>query len=183
MLNNLFGWHKDNKSADKAKEKTVISEFIGWLKDNKWNVLPNEEKINIDSNEVLRNFKNLPLNWKNLAEQYSIIENEGQTVCFLCADDYNAKPDGEFQWNEFETISLNAAIGDEKWAEEIKKWWSDKLPIVMSVRNGYSFYAIDTGKGNGAIIRGQEPEFEDAKVVAEDFDSFLKKVIGGDIEL
>ena len=32
---------------------------------------------------------------------------------------------------------------DDEWKSEIISWWDEKLPIVMSVDGGYSFYAID----------------------------------------
>ena len=73
-------------------------------------------------------------------------------------------------------MSLEAAEGDEVWKKEIKDWWSDKLPFIMSVKSGYSFYAIDLGDNKGAILMGQEPEFEEANVVARDFDDFLEKI-------
>ena len=57
------------------------------------------------------------------------------------------------------------------------------MPFIMSVKSGYSFYAIDLGDNKGAILMGQEPEFEEANVVARDFDDFLEKIFNNDIIL
>ncbi len=32
-------------------------------------------------------------------------------------------------------------------------WWDEKLPIVMSVDGGYSFYAIDLSNNKGTIVK------------------------------
>lgn len=53
------------------------------------------------------------------------------------------KSDITFKWYEFELISLEDAENDKKWKEEIASWRDKHLPIVMSVDEGYSFYAID----------------------------------------
>ena len=52
----------------------------------------------------------------------------------------------------------------------------------MSVDGEYSFYAIDT-EGNGSILSGYEPEFEEADKVADSFEDFMSKVLSGDIVL
>ena len=45
----------------------------------------------------------------------------------------------------------------------------------------YSYYAIDTVTGN--VVNGFEPEYEESTVVAENFESFLKKIMSGEIVL
>lgn len=100
----------------------------------------------------------------------------------FCSRDYAAESEYDFKWNEFEEMSLEAAQGDEEWQSEIEEWWRDKLPIIISVRDGYSYYAIDTGNG-GEIINGFEPEFEEATVVADNYDDFLRRIMSGEIVL
>ena len=53
----------------------------------------------------------------------------------------------------------------------------------MSVKGEYSYYAIDFGNPRGAIIMREEPEFEEACVVAEDFEDFLEKLFKHEIIL
>lgn len=43
----------------------------------------------------------------------------------------------------------------------------------MSVRDGYSFFAIDLYNEKGAIVEGREPEFEETKKVADDLNAFF----------
>ena len=51
----------------------------------------------------------------------------------------------------------------------------------MSVDGEYSYYAINIESGN--VVIGYEPEYEDSSVVAEDFNTFINKVVSGEIEL
>ena len=53
----------------------------------------------------------------------------------------------------------------------------------MSVKDGYSFHAIDLGENNGAIIKGEEPEFEETYVVADNFEDILQKVMNNAVIL
>jgi len=155
----------------------MIDEFIQWLNKNEWHIELNDKKFNVSSNEVLNKFNCLPQRFVELLERCRTIESNDATIWFLCGGDYKTDSGDAFKWNEFELLSLDAAQGDEKRENKILNWWSDKLPIILSVRDGYSFYAIDLGSDSGAVIRGEEPEFEEAHVVADSFDSFLKKIM------
>ena len=84
--------------------------------------------------------------------------------------------------NEFELLSLEAAMDDESWKSEITRWWDSYLPIVLSVENGYSFYAIDLTNDKGAIVHGYEPEFEEVEKVANTLEEFLELIMSNSIE-
>ena len=51
----------------------------------------------------------------------------------------------------------------------------------MSVEGGYSYYAISME--NGSIVYGNEPEFEECKVVANSFEDFLLKIMKCEISI
>ena len=51
----------------------------------------------------------------------------------------------------------------------------------MSVGGDYEYFAIDTENGN--VVQGWEPEFEEAEVVADTFEDFIRKVISDEILL
>ncbi|MEO2202937.1 hypothetical protein ABGV42_04240 [Paenibacillus pabuli] len=48
---------------------------------------------------------------------------------------------------------------------------------MISVNGGYSFYAIDLSNETGAIVRGDEPEFEEVKIAANHLDEFLELIM------
>lgn len=49
------------------------------------------------------------------------------------------------------------------------------MPIALSVRNGYTFYAIDLGSEFGSIVSGYEPEFEEVEQIVSSVDQLLDK--------
>lgn len=78
-------------------------------------------------------------------------------------------------------VSLEGAEGDAEWENEIKEFWDNHLPIIMSVKCGYSYYAISMK--NGSIVQGAEPEFEECEVIAGSFEEFIKKIIKKEISI
>ena len=63
------------------------------------------------------------------------------------------------------------------------RWWGEKLPIVMSVDGGYSFYAIDLSNNKGTIVKGYEPEFEEVEEVASSIEEFFELIMLNKIEM
>ena len=71
--------------------------------------------------------------------------------------------------------------GDDSLADEITAFWNSHFPIIMSVRDGYAYYAISIP--DGGVVYGFEPEFEACKTVSASFEDFLRKVMEGAIVL
>lgn len=104
-----------------------------------------------------------------------------ETMWFLCAEDFDIQGDKAFQWNEWELISLTSAEGDTKWQSEIREFWDNHLPIIMSVKGEYSYYAIAIK--DGSIVHGAEPEFEECEIVAASFMDFMEKIVKKELQL
>lgn len=156
----------------------MLKRFDEWLKAQGWHVVLNEGtelKLNED---FAGRYPDIVGEYKEFLRVYKEAVSADETTWFLCCDDYNGTSESAFKWNEFESLSLEAAGDDSEWQEEIRQWWDKKLPIIISVRNGYSFYAIDLERGG--IVRGEEPEFEETEVVADSFFDFLDMVIRGE---
>ena len=152
----------------------MINKFILWAKKNNWNVILNLEKAELPN--TVKNRYNIPEQWYNFICKLQICENQTATKWFLTPNDYQPHEDG-FRWNEFEIQSLE--YGDNE--NDITSYWNNNLPIIMSVDGEYSYYAINIESGN--VVIGYEPEYEDSSVVAEDFNTFINKVVSGEIEL
>ena len=157
--------------------------FKLWLKENDWIVELNTNKFDYKENSILNKYNDIPITFINILKEYSNISSKDDTTWFICEKDYLDESEDAFRWNEFELMSLEAAEEDEKWKIEIKDWWRKKLPFIMSVSGGYSYYAIDLEENKGTIIFGREPEFEDAIVVAKNFDEFIEKIVKKEIIL
>ena len=158
-------------------------EFEKWLQDNEWQVEVHLSDFDCSKNDVLKRFRNIPDSFLGFLEYFKSITSKDDTTWFLCGSDYKDDSDDAFKWNEYKLMSLEAAEGDSDWKKEIEEWWSDKLPFLMSVKGGYSFYAIDLGENKGTIIKGEEPEFEEAYVIANEFEDFLQKIMNNEVIL
>lgn len=151
---------------------------------NGWNyVLKENSKFSLPE-EVLERYECIPEEYIKILQTFKQCVSPDDKIWFLCEDDYN-NISSEYKWNEFEIIGLEAALADkdDDWEKDIKEWWDKHLPIIISVDEGYSFYAIDLSKNKGAIVFGVEPEFEDVENVAESLDDFIEKIVEGKILL
>jgi len=104
---------------------------------------------------------------------FSKMSSSDDTVWFLSRDDYSARTDSAFAWNELEQMSIQAATTDDE-AIAVSRFWQRHLPILLSVRHGYEYLAV---RDDGAVVHGTEPEFEDAVVVFSHFDDLLRYII------
>lgn len=126
----------------------------------------------------LLRFTSIPNDYSDFLKQFSLLINQNETTWFNSISDFNENNnESEFKWNEFELISIAAFEDDPKEQDKIKLFWNNHLPIILSVQNGYSFFAIGTNHDNyGKIYYGEEPEFEEVELIADDLKSFLLKI-------
>lgn len=126
-------------------------------------------------------YHNLPDLWLQFIGKVRELSSADETVWFLCAEDYDTRLDHAFLWNEWEQLSLQSAEGDDVWTDEIKSFWDQHLPIVLSVGNGYAYYAVSME--DGSVVYGAEPEFEECRQVAGSFAEFLEHIMDGTIQM
>lgn len=159
----------------------MYKKFEKWLKFNEWQVEVYSSSLNCTNNDVLKKFCNIPESFLNFLQYFKSITSKDETTWFLCANDYADETDDAFKWNEFELMSLEAADSDKEWKKSIKEWWNNRLPIILSVKDGYSFWAIDLS--DGTIVRGGEPEFEEVSVIADNFEEFIDMIMNNTVFL
>src|SRR5437773_1305481 len=76
-----------------------------------------------------------------------------------------------FDWNEFETMDLESAEGDELALGEIREFWDHYLPFIMSVSGDYAYLALCvSGDDYGSVVDGYASDFEGVTKVAASFD-------------
>ena len=161
----------------------MLNMFDDWLKQNNWNIKYNCKK-EIALNPAFTNrYQVIDNEYMEFLKKYKAVMSKDDKVWFLCCDVYNDVADLAFKWNEYEILSLEAADDDDEWKSEIEQWWNGKMPIIMSVRDNYSFYAIDLNDKVGSIVRGEEPEFEETELISNSFYEFLEKVVTNQILL
>jgi hypothetical protein len=109
-----------------------------------------------------------------------VCEDAHGAAWFLCQADYEGASQSAFRWNEWEEISLKAAMDgkDVNWAAKIRAFWTGHFPFMLSVAGGYGYVAVRVGPDDfGRIVRGQAPEFEEVEIIADSFDQFLREFL------
>jgi len=160
-----------------------MDEFMNWALENGWDLTRKAEiQLNLDSS-IMARYNEIPSEYLDFLRIVEKCISPNEMTWFICEDEFNQRSDSEFKWNEFELLSLEAAMDDHKWQSEITAWWDNYLPIVMSVDGGYSYYAIDLTHDKGAIVRGYEPEFEEVEKAANNFEHFLELIMSNSLEV
>ncbi|MGN6710526.1 SMI1/KNR4 family protein [Anaerocolumna jejuensis] len=159
------------------------SEFISWARDNGWDIITRSETGLELSDSIASRYKEIPEGYLEFLNKVKQCITPSQKTWFICEDEYNNSSDIAFKWNEFEELSLEAAEDNKEWKAEIISWWDKHLPIIMSVGEGYSFYAIDLANNTGAIVQGFEPEFEEVEKIANNIEDFFELIITNRIAL
>lgn len=159
-----------------------MEEFLTYMKEQGWIVELNEKREEHRLPQVIRErYISVPQQWMDFISAVKSLINDDDTSWFLCGDDFDLQKEHSFRWNEWEIISLESAESDTEWETKIREFWNIHLPIIMSVEGGYSYYAISME--NGSIVYGNEPEFEECKVVANSFEDFLLKIMKCEISI
>ncbi|MDE6404037.1 MAG: hypothetical protein K2M20_00115 [Lachnospiraceae bacterium] len=159
----------------------MLHTFLNYMKENGWTLEIYENQNNDLSSTITDRYKNIPKQWSEFVETVKCMMNSDETVWFLCANDFNPQSEGAFQWNEWEKISLASAVGDKEWEYKIKTFWDNHLPIIMSVKGCYSYYAISMK--DGSVVRGAEPEFDECEIVTTSFAEFIEKIAKGELQI
>ena len=150
--------------------------FENWAESSGWSIL--RETDIVDMSIFSDRYSNIPEEWISFISQYKDIVNATEDTWFVT---YSSDEAGDFNHDEFEKMSIEIAEDDVEWQSEIKEFWDNHFVIVMSVGNGYTYYAIDLTTYE--IVCGCEPEFEEVEVVASSFSEFIDKVITGEIKI
>ena len=155
----------------------LIKKFRDWATKKGWTIEQAETLMKLPE-EVTTRYRNIPKQWLEFVNNFADITNSTNDMWFLTCENFL---DSVWEYNDFENMSLEAADGDEEWSREIKAFWDNTFPIIMSIGGDYQYFAIKLDSGE--VVQGWEPEFEYPLVVAESFVEFLEKLINNEINL
>jgi len=158
----------------------TVEAFLAWAQDRRWMVRRHAAGVELPA-VILSRYRRAPESYLWFLRTAALLVTPDETGWFNCKADFDGTSDAAFKWNEFETLSLQAADDDEVWMQSVTRFWDVHLPVVMSVKGGYAFHAIDIG--NGAVVRGEEPEFEEIEAIAASFPEFLAFIMVGRVTI
>lgn len=117
---------------------------------------------------LVARYGSLPQDYKTFLSAVTACVAPDRKAWFVCENVVNETSEKSFRWNEWELMSREAAksFGPAEIAKVVA-FWSQHLPVVVSVKSDYSYLAIELATGR--IVLGAEPEFEGTVPVCDSF--------------
>lgn len=144
----------------------IINSFCVALEKNGWII----KKTNMETSnlpECINRYNKIPTEYTRFLSGIRSCTNSDETVWMLGTEDFG--------------MQAAADAEDKEWETRIKDFWNHHLPFCLSVKGGYSYYAIRME--DGIVVRGAEPEFEDTTETAASFREFMEMVCRKEISL
>jgi hypothetical protein len=141
----------------------LIAQYVGALERAGWTVklLPKPRSLPSD---ILKRYSWLPRHARAFIESLSEAYSADEKSWILTASDFHGDSSSAYAWNEWEQQSLSAAEDDDESKSEIADFWDEHFPFLMSLKNGYAYFAIE--QESLAAVVGEEPEYEEAEPLA-----------------
>lgn len=157
-----------------------VGQFLKWAEEKGWQIQC-RSKMDIDlPNHILLRYPKIPQEFLKFLKEVEYCITPDEKSWFICLKEYKGTSDFAFTWDEIEKMSL--VEGDDSYNEEIIKFWNKHLPIALSVRSEYTYYALDVGDDFGSIVHSFEPYFEEPEKIASSFFEFLDKIMTNSID-
>jgi hypothetical protein len=149
------------------------TQFLEDLRKAGWRIelLPRRRSL---PEPILRRYPWMPEDYRALAESCALVCSPDEKAWLLTEPDFAGTSASDYAWNEWEHQSLEAAGPDEAWKAKIVEFWDDHLPILLSVKSGYAYFAIE--KRSLGIVCGEEPEYEEVTPIAPSLAACLRLV-------
>lgn len=123
--------------------------------------------------EIRKRYPNIPPQYIDFLNQFGQITNPDQTTWFNMLEDFYGETETDFPWNAFEQMSIEWMEDDQEEIINIRRFWDNHLPILISVTQ-YQYLAICLESNRyGEIVHGAEPEFEDTTKVCDNFQQLI----------
>jgi len=127
--------------------------------------------------DVAKRYPGLPDDYKAFTEECGLIASARDTAWLVTTRVVAGRADVAYAWNEWEVQSLDAADGDVDWQQRITQFWDRHFPVLMSVKDGYAYCALDLGTFQ--VVRGEEPEYEATVPIAGSLLELLQLLASG----
>jgi len=157
----------------------IILRFEQWCKDHNW-ITKRNDKASTFPDGITQRY---PMATRSDYCKFIAFFQEcyacDEQSWFLCEHEYRKDASGtEFGWNVMELMGLEATVDDDEEQKRIHSWWDAHIPILLSVRDGYSHFSISLQESTfGQIVEGYEPIFEDVVHAADSLNEFLSKIM------
>lgn len=158
--------------------KDLHEEFMDFLVSKGWLLIAKDDSGDLERVAIADNITGAPIptSYLEFLKKFKSLSNADESRWFISAEEFSGNSDSAFSWDEFEKMSLDAAMTDRD-AEDVRTFWGRHLPIMMAVDGDYQYIALD--RRSGAVVHGVEPDFESVSNLADSFDGFMVAVMEG----
>jgi hypothetical protein len=146
-----------------------------------WSKVPATRFEETALREVLHRYRLRPDGevWRWITSFDRLITRDEQQWFLSHRDFTDRPPSGEFRWNEYELMSLDAAGDDDEWKARIDGFWTQHLPLYLDVGDCYRALVARISQGSCVgIFESIEPEFEEVTPFAASIDEMLLLILG-----
>ena len=161
------------------QENSILIDQLGAVG---WTVRRNAFPIPVPQ-KVSDRYGWLPVEITDFIGSLALAVSQSERSWFVTSDELLEATDSAFKWNQWELDSLIAAEGDDEWQRNIRAFWDDCFPLVISVDGDYSFVGIQRRSHGHMIVGGREPEFEETEVVADGIAGLVMGIVAGDARI
>ncbi|WP_448135085.1 SMI1/KNR4 family protein [Stenotrophomonas rhizophila] len=158
--------------------KDLHAEFMNFLVSKGWLLIAKDDSGDSEGVAIADKTTGAPIpnSYLEFLKRFKSLSNADESRWFISTEGFSGNSDSAFSWNEFEKMSLDAAMTDRD-AEDVRTFWGRHLPILMAVDGDYQYIALD--RMSGAVVHGVEPDFESVSNLADSFDGFMVAVMEG----
>jgi hypothetical protein len=129
--------------------------------------------------EILERYPTMPAEYRDFVETTGFVVGPGETSWLVTGSIFNATAPCVWPWNAWELQSLEAAGDHQNLVKEIRSFWDQHLPIVMSTKSCYAYFALDLESHR--IVQGEEPIYEDVGApIASSLDEMFRLIVERD---
>jgi hypothetical protein len=127
---------------------------------------------------IVQRYRWVPAEVLEVIQSLSEAHSPDDKAWLLAVSEFSGSSSLAFAWNEWERQSLDAAEGSQQLEAEITHFWDTHFPIMMSVKSGYAYFALEAATLK--VVVGEEPEYEEPSVLADSLAEALDLVVKRD---
>src|SRR5215212_1993951 len=149
-----------------------LQEYLELLKSKGWCVelWDGATPPALDPSFTLR-YPRIPADYVKFLQRVKLCVNAGDTVWFLCLENYNSTSDSVWAWNAMEQMDLE---GHEWTSDEVIDFWNRHMPFMYSVGGEYAYLAFRVSEERfGSVVEGWEVLLQPSDR-ARSFDEFVR---------
>ena len=144
---------------------SALSDLNGW----KSELLTWREPL---PSHVMSRYPAIPEDYLEFVETTKSVIAPGDIAWLVTTRVFAGKAGVAYAWNEWEQQSIEAADGHPSLKAGVHKFWDKHLPVLMSVKSGYAYFALDMDTFQ--VVCGEEPEYEEPSVLASSLDEMFR---------